>query len=52
MLPAVDSPPRALRLKGKMREQPEYAPLLCVLGMTDAALGRKDDAIREGRRGS
>jgi len=30
--------------------QGEYAPALCVLGMIDAALGRKDDAQREGRR--
>ena len=33
-----------------VREQPDYGPSLCVLGMIDAALGRKDDAIREGRR--
>jgi Flp pilus assembly protein TadD len=31
-------------------EQPNYAEALCVLGMVDAALGRKEDAIREGRR--
>ena len=31
-------------------EQPNYAEGLCVLGMADAALGHKDDAIREGRR--
>jgi serine/threonine-protein kinase len=37
-------------LQRKMGEQPEYGPLLCVLGLTDAALGRKEDAIREGRR--
>jgi tetratricopeptide (TPR) repeat protein len=30
--------------------QGEYAPALCVLGLIDAALGRKDDALREGRR--
>jgi TolB-like protein len=30
-------------------EQPGYAPALCVLGLIDAALGRKDEAIREGR---
>ena len=30
--------------------QPTYAEALCVLGMADAALGYKDDAIREGRR--
>jgi hypothetical protein len=31
-------------------DQPDYAAALCVLGMADAALGNKDDAIREGRR--
>ena len=30
-------------------EQPNYAEGLCVLGMADAALGNKEDAIREGR---
>jgi serine/threonine-protein kinase len=30
--------------------QPDYGPALCVLGQIDAALGRKEDAIREGRR--
>jgi TolB-like protein/class 3 adenylate cyclase/Tfp pilus assembly protein PilF len=30
--------------------QPNYAEALCVLGLIDAALGRKDDALREGRR--
>ncbi len=33
-----------------VREQPDYAEELSVLGMTDAALGRKEDAIREGQR--
>jgi len=31
-------------------EQPDYPEGLCVLGMADAALGNKDEAIREGRR--
>jgi TolB-like protein/Tfp pilus assembly protein PilF len=31
-------------------EQPDYPEGLCVLGMADAALGHKDDAIRESRR--
>jgi tetratricopeptide (TPR) repeat protein len=31
-------------------DQPDYAEALCVLGMADAALGHKEDAIREGRR--
>jgi serine/threonine-protein kinase len=33
-----------------VREQPDYAQAFCVLGISDAALGRKDNAIREGRR--
>ena len=32
-----------------LREQPDYAEALCVLGMADAAIGRKEDALREGR---
>ena len=31
-------------------DQPNYPEALCVLGMADAALGRKEDAIGEGRR--
>jgi serine/threonine-protein kinase len=31
-----------------MREQPDYAQGITVLGLIDAGLGRKDDAIREG----
>ncbi len=31
-------------------DQPTYAEAFCVLGMADAALGQKEDAIREGRR--
>jgi len=30
--------------------QPDYGPALIVLGLIDAGLGRKDDALREGRR--
>lgn len=33
-----------------LAEQPDYPEGLCVLGMADALLGNKDDAIREGRR--
>jgi TolB-like protein/Flp pilus assembly protein TadD/tRNA A-37 threonylcarbamoyl transferase component Bud32 len=33
-----------------LREQPDYAAALCGLGMIDAALSRKEDALREGRR--
>src|SRR5204862_4167432 len=29
--------------------QPNYAPALCVLGLIDAALGHKEEALREGR---
>jgi serine/threonine-protein kinase len=30
--------------------QPSYGPPLCVLGLIDAGLGRKEEALREGRR--
>src|SRR5882724_4375215 len=33
-----------------VQAQPEYGPALCVLGLIDAALGRKDLALDEGRR--
>src|SRR5207237_9605808 len=33
-----------------VQAQPNYGPLLCVLGLIDAALGRKEEALREGRR--
>ena len=33
-----------------VREQPAYAEAFCVLAMADAALGQREDAIREGRR--
>jgi len=33
-----------------VQTQPDYGPALCVLGLIDAALGRKDLALDEGRR--
>jgi tetratricopeptide (TPR) repeat protein len=33
-----------------VRDQPLYGPTLCVLGLIDAALGRKEEAIGEGRK--
>jgi serine/threonine protein kinase/Flp pilus assembly protein TadD len=33
-----------------IQAQPNYGPPLCVLGLVDAALGRKEEALREGRR--
>jgi TolB-like protein/Tfp pilus assembly protein PilF len=33
-----------------VQAQPNYGPTLCVLGLIDAALGRKEEALREGRR--
>lgn len=33
-----------------LRHQPDYPEALCALGLIDAALGNKNDAIREGRR--
>jgi TolB-like protein/Flp pilus assembly protein TadD len=37
-------------LKGKLRAQPDYAAALCALGVVDAALGNKEEAIREGEQ--
>jgi len=35
----------------KLPQTPQsYGPALCVLGLIDAALGRKEEALREGRR--
>jgi serine/threonine-protein kinase len=31
-------------------KQPDYGPPLCILGLIDAGLGRKEEALREGRR--
>jgi TolB-like protein/class 3 adenylate cyclase/Tfp pilus assembly protein PilF len=33
-----------------VQAQPGYGPALCVLGLIDAALGRKEEALQEGRR--
>src|SRR4029079_14347045 len=33
-----------------VQAQPDYGPALCVQGLIDAALGRKDLALDEGRR--
>ena len=33
-----------------MQAQPDYGPPLCVLALIDAALGKKDLALDEGRR--
>jgi tetratricopeptide (TPR) repeat protein len=33
-----------------VREQPKYAAGIGILGLIDAALGRKEEAIREGKR--
>ena len=33
-----------------MQAQPDFGPGLCVLGLIDAALGRKEAALEEGRR--
>src|SRR5205085_5274597 len=30
--------------------QPNYGPAVCVLGLIDAAVGRTEEALREGRR--
>ncbi|MFN2476663.1 MAG: tetratricopeptide repeat protein [Chthoniobacterales bacterium] len=33
-----------------VQDQPDYAPALSLLGLIDAALGRKEEAVFEGRR--
>jgi tetratricopeptide (TPR) repeat protein len=33
-----------------VQAQPNYGPAMCVLGLIDAALGRKGEALQEGRR--
>jgi serine/threonine-protein kinase len=33
-----------------VQAQPGYGPSLCELGLIDAALGRREEALREGRR--
>jgi len=40
---------RALQERA-VQDEPDYGPPLCVLGLIDAALGRKEEALREGRR--
>jgi TolB-like protein/Tfp pilus assembly protein PilF len=37
-------------IEGVVSQQSGYAQALCALGMIDAVLGNKEDAIREGRR--
>ncbi|HJT81126.1 MAG TPA: protein kinase [Chthoniobacterales bacterium] len=37
-------------LEQTVRTQPDYAAALCAMGVIDAALGNKEDAIREGKR--
>lgn len=39
-----------LRQRMSSRGQADYGPAVCILGVIDAGLGRKEDAIREGRR--
>src|SRR5262249_32577110 len=39
-----------LEMENQVREQPDHAEALCMLGMSDAALGNKEDALRKGRR--
>jgi TolB-like protein/Tfp pilus assembly protein PilF len=33
-----------------VQQQPNWGPALCVLGLIDAGLGRKEEALQEGRR--
>jgi serine/threonine-protein kinase len=34
----------------RVQAPPDYGPALCILGLIDAGLGRKEQALREGRR--
>jgi TolB-like protein/Tfp pilus assembly protein PilF len=36
-------------MEKRTHDQPDYGPGFAVLGLTDAALGRKEEAMREGR---
>ena len=44
------SPLRARSRRNSFALDPDDAGALCVLGLIDAALGRKEEALREGRR--
>jgi serine/threonine-protein kinase len=50
--PAAQSAFTSARIEAAklVEDQHDYPEGLCVLGMADAALGHKEDAIREGRR--
>jgi TolB-like protein/Tfp pilus assembly protein PilF len=37
-------------MEAVLKKQPDYAEAISALGMIDAGLGRKEDALREGRR--
>jgi TolB-like protein/Tfp pilus assembly protein PilF len=38
------------QVEGIANQQPDYGPAVCVLGLVDAALGRKEQAITESRK--
>ena len=42
--------PCCARQEEAVRARPDDGPILCVLGLIDAALGRKEDALGERRR--
>jgi serine/threonine-protein kinase len=49
--PAREAFSRARKeIEAAVNQQSDYAQALCALGMVDAVLGNKEDAIREGRR--
>ena len=39
-----------VEVEKRVRDKPDDGPSLCVLGLIDAGLGRKEEAIRAGRR--
>ena len=38
------------QIEKKLQDQPDFAAALSLLGLIDAGLGRKEEAVREGRR--
>jgi hypothetical protein len=41
--------PRAEQEK-RVQAQPNYGPVICILGLIDAGLGQKEEALHEGRQ--
>src|SRR5439155_1687271 len=46
----IDTKTASASVEFHWQAEPDYGPPLCVLGLIDAGLGRKEEALREGRR--